>query len=221
MAGFVLPKKLSAYRRRLQHQYTRDGEREFRDVIGLSYARVAENTVYDQLDGGTYGHDVYLYLPMEELGKINIDDTSDVAGRICEDLNKVSDTDCKEFFSTVHLQLFDEGDKNCQDAKPLRGRPERDPETLSIWTRGMVRMFISHCDEHKAKANELAQALEPYGISSFVAHDSIKPMSVWQSEIVKGLETIEIMLAFVTDDFHNSFWANQEIGFALGSNIPT
>ena len=31
---------------------------------------------------------------------------------------------------------------------------------------------------------------------------------------------MEIMLAFVTDDFHESVWTNQEIGFALGRNIP-
>ncbi len=31
---------------------------------------------------------------------------------------------------------------------------------------------------------------------------------------------MEIMLAFVTDDLHESIWTNQEIGFALGRNIP-
>jgi len=31
---------------------------------------------------------------------------------------------------------------------------------------------------------------------------------------------MEIMLAFITDDFHQSVWTNQEIGYALGRNIP-
>lgn len=31
---------------------------------------------------------------------------------------------------------------------------------------------------------------------------------------------MEIMLAFVTDDLHDSVWTNQEIGFALGRSIP-
>ena len=220
MAGFELPKQLPTYRLRLHVQYSHAGERQLRDVIGRSYAFVIEETVYDQWNGGTYGHDVYLYLPIEELGKVHIDDIDDVAGRIREDLNKVSDQDKNEFFSSVHLQLFDDSDENCRRAKPLRSRPERDADTLPIWKRGMVRLFISHRDEHKVKANELAQALEPYGISSFVAHDAIEPTTVWQAEIVKGLETMEIMLAFVTDDFHDSIWANQEIGFALGRNIP-
>ena len=220
MTGFELPNKLPTYRLRLHAQYSHAGEGLLRDVIGRSYAHVVEETVYDQWNGGTYGHDVYLYLPIEELGKVHIDDIDDVAGRIREDLNKVSDRDKNEYFSTVHLQLFDESDENCRRAKPLRSRPERDADTLPIWKRGMVRLFISHRDEHKVKANELAQALEPYGISSFVAHDAIEPTTVWQAEIVKGLETMEIMLAFVTGDFHDSIWANQEIGFALGRNIP-
>lgn len=84
----------------------------------------------------------------------------------------------------------------------------------------MVRLFISHRDTHKSQANELARVLEPYGISSFVAHDTIEPMTEWQAEIRKGLDTMEIMLAFVTNDFHESVWTNQEIGFALVRNIP-
>ena len=45
-------------------------------------------------------------------------------------------------------------------------------------------------------------------------------MKTWQLEIEKGLETMEVMLAFVTDDFHNSTWTNQEIGYALGKSVP-
>ena len=220
MAVFNLPTRLPMYRLRLYHHYSHSGERLLRDVIRRSYGYVVEATVSDRWNGGTYGHDVHLYLPIEELIKVDIDDIDDVAKRIREDLNKVSDRGKNEFFSTVHLQLFDDSDERCRRAKPFRGGPDCDPDTLSIWKRGMVRLFISHRDEHKAKANELARALEPYGISSFVAHDSIEPMTRWQAEILNGLETMEIMLAFVTNDFSDSVWANQEIGFALGRKIP-
>ena len=53
-----------------------------------------------------------------------------------------------------------------------------------------------------------------------MAHDTIEPMAQWKAEILKGLETMEIMLAFVTDDFHQRTWTDQEVGFALGRNIP-
>ena len=62
--------------------------------------------------------------------------------------------------------------------------------------------------------------MENYGISSFVAHDAIGPMNTWKAEILKGLQTMESMLVFITDDFHESVWANQEIGFALARNVP-
>jgi hypothetical protein len=31
---------------------------------------------------------------------------------------------------------------------------------------------------------------------------------------------MEVMLAFVTDDFHDSVWTNQEVGYALGKGVP-
>ena len=34
------------------------------------------------------------------------------------------------------------------------------------------------------------------------------------------METMEVMLALVTDDFHDSFWTNQEVGYALGKGVP-
>ena len=53
-----------------------------------------------------------------------------------------------------------------------------------------------------------------------MAHDTVKPMDKWQEVILKGLKTMDIMLAFVTKDFHKSCWTNQEIGFALARNVP-
>lgn len=81
-------------------------------------------------------------------------------------------------------------------------------------------MFISHRDAHKVEARELSEALEDYGISCFVAHDTIKPMSEWRTEIMKGLQTMEVMLLFLTDDFIESMWCHQEVGFALGKGVP-
>ena len=220
MEDYRLPRKLPTYRHLLHAQYNRDGKRLLRDVIGLSRAFVDEATVYDNWDGGTFGHDVQLFLPIEELSKINIDDINAVKQRICEDLNKLGNGVNNEFYANVHLELYDEYEENCQRAKPLRSRAVRDSDTHSIWQPGLIRLFISHRDAYKAEANKLARALKAYGLSSFVAHDSIEPMSIWQAEIIKGLETMEVMLAFVTDDFHKSIWTNQEIGFALGQDIP-
>ena len=220
MTGFELPRRFPTYRLRLHAYYSSGGDDLLRDLIGNAHAYVVEEASYDNWNGGTYGHDVQLFLPMEELSKVDINDIDRVTQRISEDLNKVSGSVQNEFFANVHLELFDENDEVCQRARPLHSRPERNADALTIWKRGMVRLFISHRDEHKTVANELAETLESYGISSFVAHDSIQPMSIWQTEILNGLESMEIMLTLVTDDFHDSVWTNQEVGFALGRNIP-
>lgn len=189
------------------------------DLIAASRSFVIEETEYDW-NGGTHGHDVNLFVPFEELSKVNINDQKTIAEDICKDLNTLGHGVENEFFSSVFLEENDENNPHFQRAQPFSSRPLRDPASLSIWKPGMVRLFISHRDEYKKEANELAKALEDYGTSSFVAHDRIKPMTEWQAEILKGLETMEIMLAFVTNDFHKSVWTNQEVGYALGRNIP-
>ena len=96
-----------------------------------------------------------------------------------------------------------------------------DRKMSKLWGDGnRLRLFISHLAGHKAVANHLAEALKPFGVSSFVAHDSIEPMKEWQKEILNGLMTMEVMVVLLMDDLHKSVWVNQEIGFALGRGIP-
>ena len=217
-----LPTKVPGYLRLLHLNYSRDGKSLLRDLIAVSSSFVIERTIVSSTG---YGHDVQLFVPFETMSRISIDDRETAAKSICADLNQISRNVTGEFFKVVHIEIDDENDPNFKNAAPVLPpmpdpEPTYVPDSLSIWKPGMVRLFISHRDTHKSQANELARALEPYGISSFVAHDAIMPMTQWQAEIRKGLETMEIMLAFVTDDFHESVWTNQEIGFALARNIP-
>ncbi len=125
-----------------------------------------------------------------------------------------------EYVEGISIELRDDNDGDCKQAVNPFTQPIINPESLDIWKPGHIRLFISHRDEHKKKASELAAALEGYGVSSFVAHDTIEPMEKWQSVIQKAMLSAEIMLAFITDDFFDSCWTNQEIGFALGRGIP-
>lgn len=101
-----------------------------------------------------------------------------------------------------------------------RVRQGRQQRILTIWKPRHLRLFITHRDEYKRQANRLARALEEYGVSAFVAHETIGAMEDWKKEILKGLETMEVMLAFLTDDFDRSTFCNQEIGYALGRRVP-
>ena len=72
----------------------------------------------------------------------------------------------------------------------------------------------------KNEAKKLSQSLLKFGITSFVAHDSIGALNIWQETIKKALTTCQVVILFIDDDFFESPWTNQEIGFALGKNIP-
>lgn len=81
------------------------------------------------------------------------------------------------------------------------------------------KLFISHLAIHKDRATKLKKALEPYHISSFVAHEDINPTLLWQIEIEKALHTMDAMICIHTKGFSESPWTQQEIGFGIGKNI--
>ncbi len=125
-----------------------------------------------------------------------------------------------ECIENVSIDLYDENDSECMRAIKPFGQPIINPDALNIWKSGYIRLFLSHRDGYKKEAAELATALESYGVSGFVAHNTIEPMEKWQHIILRSLQSMEIMLAFVTDDFFDSYWTNQEIGFALAKGVP-
>ena len=218
---FYLPSGITSYLRRLQIEYGLSENQFLLQIVSSSRAIVREMTSVDNWDFNTTasGHDVLLFLPDSIFEKIKLVNQEKYCQKLCEDLNRCKDID-GEFFNQVFFKCENENDEEYQQAVSLSDPPQIDPEMLDVWKFGHIRLFISHSAKHKKEVRDLADALEDYGISAFVAHDRIKPMEKWQSEILKGLETMEIMLAFVTDDFHKSVWTNQEIGFALGCNVP-
>jgi hypothetical protein len=58
-----------------------------------------------------------------------------------------------------------------------------------------------------------------YAISGFVAHEDIHPTLEWQKEIERALFTMDAFLAIHTPGFKDSFWTQQEIGFAVGRGV--
>ena len=215
-----LPSKISSYLHRLYLEYARANNVQLQEIVRNALVAVIEETVFDNLDGGTYGHDVVLFLSPEILRSIPLANQKEICVQIREGLNTCAGSFSNEFVNEVNLELPDEADPYFQRAVSFFARPQTNPDSLSIWKAGYLRLFMSHRDEFKEEARCLADELIHYGVSAFVAHDTIEPMTTWQHEILKGLETMEVMLAFVTDDFHESTWTNQEVGYALGKGIP-
>ncbi len=215
-----LPSKLGAYLRRLSLEYERANKASLLEIVRHARTAVVIETAYDNWNGGTWSHDVIMFLPPKILGKIALERQRELGAQIASDLNACAEAVSNENFNLVSLELNDESDSRFQRAMPFSNKAQHNPDALQFWKPGHLRLFISHRDEYKSQARQLGLALETFGISAFVAHDTIEPMEVWQTEIEKGLETMEVMLAFVTDNFHKSTWTNQEVGFALGKGIP-
>ena len=66
----------------------------------------------------------------------------------------------------------------------------------------------------------LHEDLEFFAISAFVAHNDIDPTKEWQAEIEMALGTCDVLIALLHTGFHQSFWTDQEIGFAMGRGLP-
>lgn len=215
-----IPRKMDRYLKRLASEYRKDGDTPLADVLVGSKFQINEETIYDGWDGGIYGHDLVLMVPDELMKHIPLDEQHEIERRLIEDLNKAASSAQGEFVNDVHFEYLEEEAPNAGELRSLS-----DPSLPSnvddrIWIPNTIRLFISHRDTWKKEAHQLADELKRYGISSFVAHDTIEPDEDWQKEIEQALRTMHVMLAFITDDFFESAWTNQEIGFALASNVP-
>jgi hypothetical protein len=95
------------------------------------------------------------------------------------------------------------------------------PETAErIWGREGYRVFLSHKAEVKAEAAGLKERLAVFGVSAFVAHKDIHPTKEWQDEIENALASMDAFVALLTKEFHESYWTDQEVGYALGRGVP-
>jgi hypothetical protein len=89
-----------------------------------------------------------------------------------------------------------------------------------LWPIKGLKLFISHRDDQRACLALLAVELQRYGIAAFLAHDRIVPGQDWQKELLRGLSTMDALLAYCSHGFAYSDWTAQEVGFALGKKVP-
>lgn len=90
-----------------------------------------------------------------------------------------------------------------------------------FWSERYLRVFISHLSSNKAKVQILANALQVWGLETFVAHEDIEPSREWMIEVEKGLNTMDVLIAVVEPGFKESNWCDQEVGYALGRGVDT
>ena len=89
-----------------------------------------------------------------------------------------------------------------------------------LWGEGSVRIFISHVAKCRGLARKIQEGLTDFGIASFVAHKDIEPAADWQSEIELALFSMDMLVALLTEGFSESKWTDQEVGVAIGREVP-
>lgn len=91
---------------------------------------------------------------------------------------------------------------------------------MSDLTDKHIRVFISHHSSQKSSASHLKSALEAIGCTGFVAHEDIEPTHAWLTVIQDRLNSMDVLVGLVDEKFNSSVWCQQEVGWALGRQIP-
>ncbi|MBN2081817.1 toll/interleukin-1 receptor domain-containing protein [bacterium] len=208
---------LSTYANRLKEQSRFD----ILSVIANAEYSISQ-VEYDQWDGGQYGYRITFNVPSAVFARI-ADQHDEIETTIDNDLNQLAFTYEHDYFSSVRIieQLVynptwrEDSGTLLADVDQVNTVAKAEQKDL-LWGDGCFRLFISHRAEHKTIASSLKLELARWQMASFVAHEDIEPNSEWQDEIIKALFSMDALLALMDENFHTSYWTDQEIGVAIG-----
>jgi hypothetical protein len=81
-------------------------------------------------------------------------------------------------------------------------------------------LFASHLTDEKRIVSEIGEKLDLLGVTLFVAHEDIRPSKDFQVEIERSLSEAHGGVIFFHDDFIESKWCDQEVGWLVGRGVP-
>ena len=85
--------------------------------------------------------------------------------------------------------------------------------------KSSFHIFLSHSTKDLDAILDIKDELEKYGFLVFVAHKDIKASAEWVDEIERELQNCKIFIAFLTQNFKESYWCDQESGIAYLNNL--
>lgn len=220
-AKFELARDIERYLAALSKLYAQEGKRQLQEIIVNAQLRVHEEWSYDNWDGGVSGHALFLVVP--DAIFLNVVKRKDeIQNQIKEDINKLHNVR-GEFIDAVFVEMDIPGDTEWrQDSGLLVAGTHNVSHDAAkrIWRDGGFRLFLSHKAAVKKETAEVRDRLELFGFSCFVAHEDILPTRAWQDEIGNALACMDGFVAFMTEDFHDSDWTDQEVGYAIARGVP-
>lgn len=217
---FELPQHIERYLAALSKLYAQDGKRQLQEIIVNAQLRVHEGWNNDY-NGEATGHALYLIVP-ERLFLNSIKKKSDIQHQIRDDLNGIHNVH-NEYIAEVFLEMevAEEHEWREESGLLIDGKRVAPPDaTKRIWGDVGFRLFLSHKSEVKKETAELKERLQLFGVSCFVAHEDIHPTKAWLDEIENALASMDGFVALMTEDFHDSDWTDQEVGYAVARGVP-
>ncbi len=82
-----------------------------------------------------------------------------------------------------------------------------------------METFISYASGNKRKAGRIKKYIDQFGFNCFLAHEDIPPQTVWPEEILAALKRCDLFMPLLTSGFTESFFCQQETGFAYCKEI--
>jgi len=222
---FEFPRQMERLCAALAKYYEINGNSLLHRLVVNARYEVDEEVYYDNWDGGQYSHGVTFRVPSEIFYGVfdNLESVENTLRDNLERLSRIPD----EHVHWVRVQMLeDESIAHWREESGLLIRPgpltvpQSDADLERIWDAKCVRLFMSHKVSYKVECSAVKASLLNFGISAFVAHEDIQPTKEWQDEIERALSSMHLMAAFLTSDFHDSDWTDQEVGFAIGRGVP-
>lgn len=216
-----LPKNVERYLAALSKIYARESETNLLEILVNSKIRVHEEWDYDNWNGGTWGHALFFSVP-EILYLSSVNEREEIQKQIRDDFNKIQNIQ-NEWISEVFLELgeVEDGDWRKESGVLISNQRNITPAIEDrIWGSSGFKLFLSHKSECKVQVAEMKKKFSRLGISAFVAHEDIHPTQEWQDEIENALFSMEGFVALMSEDFRDSNWTDQEVGVAIGRQVP-
>jgi hypothetical protein len=216
-----LPKEIERYVASLSQLYKRKNKNLLQQLLVNSQIDIEEHS-YDRVidEGDQYGFLLRLRVPEDIFSEI-IDEKRDYEKEIKDQINKLINIP-HEFIDcvSIEMQLLEDDNWREKSGLVLKTKKHISNNVLErIWRPDCVRAFFSHKSSYKTEAGNLKEELEKFGISCFVAHKDIKATKEWVQEIENALFSMDVLIALMSEDFHDSKWTDQEVGVAVGRDV--
>lgn len=216
--GLEIPKNINRHLATISKIYSQAGKTQLLEIIVNAKIRIIEQW---EFDGYNKGHALYLTLP-ETIFLKYVKKSDETKHQIQNDLNKIHNSSI-EYIAAVFLEMEISDDHDWRKESGVLMNGKHSISKISenrIWEHNKFRVFLSHKNEVKMQTAQLKEQLHIYGVSCFVAHEDIHPTIEWQNEIENALFSMDAFVALMTEQFHDSYWTDQEVGVAFGRGIP-